>query len=852
MTGRARSIVARLASLREGLTLTGLTLIGLLLRLFRLPTVPLGAHGDIAWKGLNALDWLQHGIWPYYVYELYAPEPVNVYLMGFWYAVTGQVSFFTSRLSTTIASTLVIPLIYLAVRLLAGAERRDDPSVRRAAWLASLAYTVSFYPIMLSKTGQRAQLFPLLVILLLACFTHGWQSGKWRSFIAAGVVMALANYTYIPARLMPLMVIAWAAYGFFAERERFRVRFRQVVAMGTLSLILVLPQIVTYIQTPEAFFARSSQTAGQFIFQGGAGDAGRWLILLQKIGWEFGIYLLPWRGMYAEMGRPLLGIPLAVGFGVALIAALWRLGEKALWWPLIGIPLMFVTDILSGTELQPHGLRMIGTLPLVFMLAAAGLALGWGWLEAHLPRLPSALWGGLAAGVILVPGLLNLWMYHFVYVPALRADPSTVNALEAADQFIADLILEHSNDGQPILITLDDFQRANIPFLLADEYQVRRSGIRITGGAVSLPEWRSPVLVVVPADPYRPRHDGRIPEHDWRSWVMLLDGEILLMPPAREDIRPYFEPGGPVDTVEGWAGQEVASLYRAVMPEDIFDLRIQPSRANFGGEVELYGYQVDSTDLTPGGPLWVTLYWRATERGASEDYETFAQIWDTRGEVAAKLHRWTLDGVYRTRLWRPDELVPTRFILQPAADAAPGAYTLVAGLYRVLANEPVPVIDAAGQPVVAQAELATLRIPLPIAPPRNPAPTPAITFGDSIQLAGMAYHMENRTLFLDLDWQARRVPGGAYTLFLHVLAEDGAIVAQFDQPPLAGRYPTTIWQADEVIPEAYSIPLEGVPSGVYAVCAGWYDPLTGRRLPALSGDEPVPDNRVELFSLTLP
>src|SRR5688572_11209856 len=86
--------------------LAGIILLGFALRLFRLATVPIGGHGDVAWNGLEALDWL-HGVkWPFYVYHIYAPEPVIIYLTGVAIAILGP-NFLAARLVTTIASVLV-------------------------------------------------------------------------------------------------------------------------------------------------------------------------------------------------------------------------------------------------------------------------------------------------------------------------------------------------------------------------------------------------------------------------------------------------------------------------------------------------------------------------------------------------------------------------------------------------------------------------------------------------------------------------------------------------------------------------------------------------------------------------
>ncbi len=844
---RPRSLIAALA---------GLSLLGLGLRLFRLANVPLGGHGDVAWNGLEALDWLSGRTWPFYVYHIYAPEPLIIYLTGLSVAVLGP-TFLAARLVTTLASALVVPVGFAAACLLG--RLNGDPAARadrRTAWLFALAYAVSFYPIILSKTGQRAQVFPLLVIGLAALLARAWRSGRPPAFAAAAVVLALANYLYIPARLLPLLAAIWIAYEVLAARREASaggVRRRLALAGGMLALaaLLIAPQIVLYLRTPEAFTARADQAAGQLIFRTLAGaDLAR--ALLGKIAGELAIFILPWRGAYAEMGHPLLELPLALGAILGAVLALRRRADRLLWWPLLGLPVMMLTDIVSGTQPEPHGLRMIGVLPLAFLLAARGLALAWGWLEARLPAaLPVAL-PGLLAALILIPGLAGLARYHFVFIPALRADPATVNRLEAADVFLADLILAHAGDGVPILLSLDDFTRPNVTYLLSAAYPTRRGLALRPDGSPDLPALDGPVWVAVPADPYRPRHDGIAPEQDGRGWVLLADGAMTILPPLRAGAALAADDLPEAARLDDWTGRPAASLRAASLPPDAFDAALTPADVNLGGEVALIGYAVDSATLTPGQPLWITLYWRAL-RPPAQDYETFVQVLDAGGQPVAQVHRWTFDGQYRTRLWRPDEVVPARFRLALPADLPPGPYTVIAGLYRVLENSPLPVLDAAGNPAAPHAALTGFRVALPPAAVTRPAPPASLTFGGTIALAGLSVERQGSDLVLGLDWQALARPAGDHTLFVHVVGEDGAIVAQADVRPRGGSYPTGIWQPGEVVPDEVRVPLPaGLPAGRYTVYSGWYTLPDAARLPALVDGQPAPADRVLLAVVELP
>jgi 4-amino-4-deoxy-L-arabinose transferase-like glycosyltransferase len=816
--------------------LAALTVLALALRLFRLGSVPLGAHGDVSWIGLNALDWLQSGIWPYYVFELYAPEPVIVYLAGLSIAVFGPSSF-ALRFVTALASAFTVPAGWAAARWLH--PDADERLRERVAWVTAIAFAVGFYPIVLSKNGQRAQLFPLLLLGLTALFGRALKRGDRWAFVGTAVVMALANYTYIPARLLPVLIVLWLLW---ADRSHLQERLWPLVGMFLLSGILVLPQMITYIQTPEAFFAPSNQGTGQLIFHAGLTGWSLWRTLALKALNQIVILIFPWNGAYTEMGHPMLDPALAVGFVVAVALAIRYPKDRGLWWPLVGIGMMAITDVVSGAQLSPNALHMIGVMPFAFLFASHGLVEAWHWVEMRVKWRRALAWILILA--LALPGLLAQVLYHWVHVPARQADPLTATALEAADVFLVNLVPAEG----PALITLDDFTRSNIAYLLSSNYPDRHSAVA-ADARVALPD--GPVTVILSALPERPRHDGAQPVIDPRAWVLLNEGQMLLLPPLTPEAAGALldSLGEPSATIRDWTGQAMAYSYTVTLPNDPFSLAITPVGASLNDEVELVGYETDDRTLIPGEPFWITLYWRALA-GAHEDYETFVQIWNSNGEVVAMHHAWTFAGVYRTRLWRDNELTPMRVRLALPTDLAPGTYRVVAGLYRVLANEPVPILGPDGTPISDEVILEGFRVALDEPPYDLPQPEIAPVFGDTIRLAGWSLETAPGTLTLTTNWQALAYPTDAHTFFIHVTNAEDAIVAQVDTQPRGGSYPTTAWVPGEIIPDSYAVSLPAdLPPGEYGVWIGWYTLPSGERLPATIDGEPVPDNRVLLTTI---
>jgi hypothetical protein len=87
------------------------------------------------------------------------------------------------------------------------------------------------------------------------------------------------------------------------------------------------------------------------------------------------------------------------------------------------------------------------------------------------------------------------------------------------------------------------------------------------------------------------------------------------------------------------------------------------------------------------------------------------------------------------------------------------------------------------------------------------------------------------TLAVALTWQAQQGDLPDYTVFIHLISPDGALVAQRDGEPLGGFMPTSTWRVGEPINDRHALVLPAdIEPGEYALWAGLYDTATGERL----------------------
>jgi hypothetical protein len=127
-----------------------------------------------------------------------------------------------------------------------------------------------------------------------------------------------------------------------------------------------------------------------------------------------------------------------------------------------------------------------------------------------------------------------------------------------------------------------------------------------------------------------------------------------------------------------------------------------------------------------------------------------------------------------------------------------------------------------------------------------------VRLGEAVELVG--YRLAQRdvapgdTLLLTLYWRAETPVDEAYTVFTHMQGPDGELVAQKDNPPRRGAYPTNAWSPGTLIEDPYEIrvPPDARP-GEYTLSTGMYDPATMERLPVERADgERLPNDRLTL------
>jgi len=249
-----------------GLALFGAIIIGVALRLYQLRELPMDLGWDLPYNYTSTKRIFegQHLIF----------FPDNFGREGMFFYLIALVSRFSAltpysiRITSALVGIATIPAMYLLAR--------ECTKGREAPAYATLLLAINRWHIVLSRSGYRVSLMPLMSILFLYGMARGLRRGRPRDWAWAGLFLGLGLWTYkafvfaIPVAIGTIIIYAlkWRIEKWGGHQNRPtswsaspNTLSKSLAMMLVVAAIAALPMIRFFIDQPDVYLAREMQAS---------------------------------------------------------------------------------------------------------------------------------------------------------------------------------------------------------------------------------------------------------------------------------------------------------------------------------------------------------------------------------------------------------------------------------------------------------------------------------------------------------------------------------------------------------------------------------------------------------------
>ena len=475
-------------TLTIGLLLVGIVLIAIFFRFYDIGSFPAGLFPDEAANGEDALLILDGDMRPFYPRGngrealYFYLEAASIWLFG--------VGVWQLHIVSALIGVGTVLAMYFATRVWFG---------RLAGILAALFLATNYWYVTMSRTGFRAILIPLFIALFTAWVGYAIRSVKKGKKKTSLVYAALAGaawgggfYTYIAYRVMVGVVVGVFVLLVLASLHP-RIgfphwrRYKWQVLVGLAAVILVLmPLGLFFLQQPDAFVGRAGQVSvfnKELQAEYGGGTLVGTLVYSTRetlLSFFAGDGDLNWRHNVA--GFPLLNQLVGVLF---LLGLAWAIrGFFVVTWKIIkgvevhlGMIYAYLLLLTSGmlapvvatAEGMPHGLRSIGLIVPIFILAGTAGAVVVRWGVKKFGRdgnkgVAVGLWYGLIVGLVVLGVLYDGTLYFLIARNDADAHYAYRADLTEVAKYINYYVRENGESARPFLV-LDKFSVQTVHLL---------------------------------------------------------------------------------------------------------------------------------------------------------------------------------------------------------------------------------------------------------------------------------------------------------------------------------------------------------------------------------------------------
>jgi hypothetical protein len=694
---------------RFGLLLIVLTAVSL--RLYQLGQIPPGLTHDEAAHGLTAWE-IVNGHRALYFTIGYGREPLYDYVNALLMAFTGP-HWLPLRLTAVFFSLILL------LGMAAWVHRAFDAPT---ALLTAAGLAVGFWPLMAGRQALRSIALPALFVLAVYFFWLAWgkkltprgKEGKGKGqrkekkrivwAVVAGLFLGLTFYTYIPARVMWLVLPLTAVYAWLINPDAYCVVRRETPLRNTqyairspllyllLTMLLVAAPLLSYLYLNPSVEERVSELSLP-LAQAAEGNIEP---LLNNAVASLQLFTVSgdtaWR--YNIPGRPFLPPLLGLFFYLGLAGAVWRTLRPlwhrpdpapqtavacclALLWLLAGLAPVLVT----GPELATT--QAIGLQPVLYLFPALALAFGGRWAARQWPVVRPLL------------PLAALLLFGYLGVDSARAYfGQWANAPAVREQY------------ETTMMAVMDYLHESEETATATSTGSGQAVSTITPHPV-----HSPALALLALN----RTDVNLHWFDGRGSLLLppTPHSRLIFPgyaSLPDTLTPFLQTATlhhtiPMRSTDLDRPVHIYQADRATLLADWQQQFTATPVVRLGEELHLRGYALLTPAVPAGGLVQLVTWWEVAR--PLPDARLFIHLQGENGAPLAQADRLDVPGAG----WQPGAMFLQLHEFMVPADVATGQYPLAVGLYTFDdATGPRRPITVDGRPLGDSYTLTTIVI----------------------------------------------------------------------------------------------------------------------------------------------
>ncbi|MCB2178471.1 glycosyltransferase family 39 protein [bacterium] len=221
------------ASRRTWLLCAGLFVVGFAIRVVDAGNIPPLLNGDEASAGLSALHFIEDGVNNLFGLGWFSFPAMYYAILSLFIRLFGQTTF-ALRVSSALIGALTVPAVYLVGKRFYS---------HRAGLLAAIFLAGSHFHQHFSRIGLNNIWDAFWYVLVLGLLVDGWRKRRRQSYILAGLGLGLAQFFYVSARYLFLIIPVWLLLVVITGYKRWKGNRANLVYFVLVFLVVMAPSI---------------------------------------------------------------------------------------------------------------------------------------------------------------------------------------------------------------------------------------------------------------------------------------------------------------------------------------------------------------------------------------------------------------------------------------------------------------------------------------------------------------------------------------------------------------------------------------------------------------------------------